>query len=1076
MIILIFILLSLSIVLGVYYFIFDNSGTKKDKPSRKKKLNIDQQNILILNAQIKVLKNQILRLKTENESLEKIKRQAADLKQGLSELKKKEKDLNDEIKRNKKWLENQKDIQKKDRQPIAELRIKFLNKEKELEKEFSKNVNFKRNLDELQKNIEEMETKLKESADNRLYLQNKIDKLTENIQSAVKQTNTHARTIAQMQEKEENSEWVSKSDYNVLNDFVEELKHVLEIKNKEIEIKGKEIERVDTERISIVHKLHELERGIKVEAEKTKIETESEVKDDSIVLTNEEVKVVNTELELTENKENYKIDEAVQVKEQELQDKDKQIKKEQQEGEQSLEVDAEVPASLDNEKVQVINENTEVEKIEKSEDSNAKIVKKTDSLPVRKIGLDKVRNIGIMAHIDAGKTTLTERILFYTGRSHKIGEVHDGNAQMDWMKQEQDRGITITSAATTCFWDDCRINIIDTPGHVDFTAEVERSLRVLDGTIAVFCAVGGVEPQSETVWRQSDKYKVPKMAFINKMDRTGADFYKVLESIEKDLQSNPIALEIPIGAEENFKGVINLLEMKAFIYDDETMGKNYKIEEIDEEYKEISQKYRHILIERAVANDNDLMEKYLKSEGSITKEELINVIRKGTISNEIVPVFCGSAFKNKGIQNLLDGISAYLPSPLDIPDIEGNDPEDPEKVIYRKAIDNEPFSALAFKIQADQHIGKLIYIRVYSGYLKAGSYVYNPLKNKKERVGRILQMHANQRENLDIVFAGDIAAVVGLNSTLTGDTLCDMNNQIILETIDFPEPVVSISITPKTRSDQDRMSKGLAKLSEEDPTFQAHSDKETGETIISGMGELHLEIIVDRLKNEFKVFADSGQPKVAYKETILAKVTEEYKHVKQSGGRGQYGHVILEVSPNEPGKGFEFTDSIKGGAIPKNYIPAVEKGIVEAMNRGVFAGYPVVDIKIGLIDGSYHDVDSSELAFKITARECFKNAFLKSNPVLLEPSMILEINTPEEYASNIVGYVCSRRGKILGMDAKGNQKCIQAEAPLSEMFGYTTNLRSLSSGRANSSMRFDKYVEVPREIAQNVIDEKNKKD
>ncbi|MCK5288420.1 MAG: elongation factor G [Candidatus Omnitrophica bacterium] len=695
---------------------------------------------------------------------------------------------------------------------------------------------------------------------------------------------------------------------------------------------------------------------------------------------------------------------------------------------------------------------------------------------VRKTSLNKVRNIGIMAHIDAGKTTLTERILFYTGRSHKIGEVHDGKAQMDWMKQEQERGITITSAATTCSWDDCRINIIDTPGHVDFTAEVERSLRVLDGAVAVFCAVGGVEPQSETVWRQSDKYKVPKMVFINKMDRTGADFYKVLESIEKDLQTIPIALEIPIGAEENFKGVINLIEMKAFIYDDETMGKDYKIEEISVEYKEIAEKYRHSLVERAVANDNALMEKYLKAEDSITKEELIQVIRKGTISNEIVPVFCGSAFKNKGVQNLLDGVAAYLPSPLDITDTEGHDPDDLEKLVYRKASDEESFSALAFKIQADQHIGKLIYIRVYSGYLKAGTYVYNPLKNKKERVGRILQMHANQRENLDIIFAGDIAAVVGLNSTLTGDTLCDIDNKIVLESIDFPEPVVSISITPKTRSDQDKLGKGLAKLSEEDPTFQAHSDKETGETIISGMGELHLEIIVDRLKNEFKVSADAGQPKVAYKETILSNVTEEYKHVKQSGGRGQYGHVILEVSPNEPGKGFEFKDRIKGGAIPKNYIPAVQKGIIESMDRGVLAGYQIVDVKVNLIDGSYHDVDSSELAFKITARGCFKNAFMKSNPVLLEPLMSLEINTPEEYASNIVGYVCSRRGKILGMDAKGNQKCIQAEAPLSEMFGYTTNLRSLSSGRANCSMHFNKYVEVPREVAQKVIEERNKKD
>ncbi len=693
----------------------------------------------------------------------------------------------------------------------------------------------------------------------------------------------------------------------------------------------------------------------------------------------------------------------------------------------------------------------------------------------RFIDLKKLRNIGIMAHIDAGKTTLTERILFYTGRSHKIGEVHEGKAQMDWMKQEQERGITITSAATTCYWKEHRINIIDTPGHVDFTVEVERSLRVLDGAVAIFCAVGGVEPQSETVWRQSDKYSVPKIAFINKMDRMGADFFGVLKNIEEDLNANVIPLQIPIGSEDNFRGIIDLIEMKAYIYDDESLGKNFHVEEIPSDYMDVAKKYHHIMVEKAVELEDSLMEKYLESEDAITEDELKKVIRKGTIENKIVPVLCGSAFRNKGVQKLLDAITFYLPSPLDLPPVKGTLPDNPEKEITRKADDNEPFSALAFKVQADPHMGKLVYFRVYSGTLKAGSYVLNSTKGRRERIGRILQMHANKRESREDIFAGDIAAAIGLDHTTTGDTLCDPDNPIILEAIEFPSPVVSISIFPKSRSDQDKLTKGLLKLAEEDPTFSVRTDEETGETIISGMGELHLEIIVDRLKHEFNVEAVVGQPQVAYKETILESTIEEYKHVKQTGGKGQYGHVVMEIMPAEAGKGFEFINNITGGVIPKEYIPAVEKGVIEAMQNGIIAGFPVVDVKVRLFDGSYHSVDSSELSFKLAARECFKKAFVKCSPILLEPLMSIEITTPESYVGDVVGDICSRRGKILGMEIKGNQQIISAEAPLSEMFGYATTLRSITSGRANYSMHFERYVEVPFEIAEKVIEERKKK-
>ncbi|MFH1753622.1 MAG: elongation factor G [Candidatus Omnitrophota bacterium] len=693
----------------------------------------------------------------------------------------------------------------------------------------------------------------------------------------------------------------------------------------------------------------------------------------------------------------------------------------------------------------------------------------------RMIDLKMVRNIGIMAHIDAGKTTVTERILYYTGRSHKLGEVHDGKAQMDWMKQEQERGITITSAATTCYWKENRINIIDTPGHVDFTVEVERSLRVLDGAIAVFCAVGGVEPQSETVWRQSDKYSVPKLAFINKMDRVGADFFGVMKSIGDDLGTNVMPLQIPIGAEADFKGIIDLMEMTAYIYeDDASLGKNFHIEDIPQDYIETAKKYHHIMVEKAVELDDTLMEKYLENEDSITTEELMRVMRKGTIDNKVVPLLCGSAFKNKGIQNLLDAVTQYLPSPADLRAVEGHDPADKAKIIGRMPNDNEPFSALAFKIQADPHMGKLIYFRVYSGSLKAGSYVYNSTKDRTERVGRILQMHANQREIREDIFAGDIAAAIGLDHTVTGDTLCDEEHPIVLEAMEFPAPVIALSIKPKSRADQDRIGKGLMKLAEEDPTFTVASDKETDETILSGMGELHLEVIVDRLKHEFNVEAIVGMPKVAYKETILKSAEINHKHVKQTGGKGQYAHVVMELSPSKPGSGFEFVDSIIGGRIPKEYIPAVKKGLIDAMKSGVYAGYPVVDVKVDLLDGSYHEVDSSEMAFRTAARTAFKKAFLKAAPVFLEPYMSIEVTTPDEFVGGIVGDLCSRRGRVHGMEAKVKHQIVSAEAPLSEMFGYATGLRSLSSGRANYSMHFEKYIEVPHSIAEKILEEENK--
>lgn len=686
--------------------------------------------------------------------------------------------------------------------------------------------------------------------------------------------------------------------------------------------------------------------------------------------------------------------------------------------------------------------------------------------------LDLQRNIGIMAHIDAGKTTTTERILYYTGVNYKIGEVHDGAATMDWMEQERERGITITSATTQCFWKDYVINIIDTPGHVDFTIEVERSLKVLDGAVGVFCAVAGVQPQSETVWRQADKYKVPRVAFVNKMDRTGANFYRVLEMMNDRLGATPVAIQIPIGAEDKFQGVVDLIEMKGYIWDVEgDFGMKFKEVEIPADLKDKAAEYRAKMIETAVEADEELMERYLEG-GEISNEEIKSALRKGTCALQFNPVLCGTAFKYKGIQKLLDAVVDYLPSPLDIPAIAGVNPETGAEET-REASDDVPFSALAFKIMTDPYMGQLAYFRVYSGVFEAGNYVLNSTKDKKERIGRLLKMHSNKREEIKEIRAGDICATVGLKFTTTGDTLCDEKSPIILEAMEFPEPVISIAIEPKTKADQDKLSVALGKLASEDPSFRVRVDEETGQTVISGMGELHLEIIVDRLKREFKVEANIGNPQVAYRETFRKAVKTEGKYIKQSGGKGNYGHCWLEMTPLEPGAGFEFENKIVGGAIPKEYIPAIEKGVTEAMENGIVAGYPVVDFKVTVFDGSFHEVDSNEMAFKIAASMAFKDGMKQASPVLLEPIMKVEVVTPDEYMGDVMGDLSSRRGRIEGMNVQGNAQVINAMVPLKQMFGYSTELRSITQGRATYTMQFDHYEEVPANIAEEIIKSRN---
>ena len=698
----------------------------------------------------------------------------------------------------------------------------------------------------------------------------------------------------------------------------------------------------------------------------------------------------------------------------------------------------------------------------------------------RKTPIERYRNIGISAHIDAGKTTPTERVLFYTGVNHKIGEVHDGAATMDWMEQEQERGITITSAATTAFWKgmagnypEHRINIIDTPGHVDFTIEVERSMRVLDGACMVYCAVGGVQPQSETVWRQANKYRVPRLAFVNKMDRTGANFFKVYDQMKARLKANPIPIQVPIGAEENFQGVIDLIKMKAIIWDDASQGTKFTYGDIPAELKEIAEEWREKMLEAAAESSEEMMDKYLGGE-TLTEEDIKKALRHRTIAGEIVPMLCGSAFKNKGVQAMLDAVVDFLPSPVDIPPVKGEKEDGSET--SRKASDDEKFSALAFKIMTDPFVGQLIFFRVYSGVVNSGDTIYNPIKGKKERIGRLLQMHANQREEIKEVRAGDIAAAVGLKEATTGETLCDPDNILILERMVFPEPVISQAVEPKTKADQEKMGLALNRLAQEDPSFRVKTDEESGQTIISGMGELHLEIIVDRMKREFGVEATVGKPQVAYRETIRKVCDEiEGKFVKQSGGRGQYGHVVLKLEPQDPGKGFEFVDAIKGGVVPREYIPAVEKGIVETLNAGVLAGYPVVDVKATLFFGSYHDVDSNENAFKMAASMAFKDGMRKATPVLLEPMMAVEVETPEDFMGNVMGDLSSRRGIMQGMDdIPGGGKIVRAEVPLAEMFGYSTGLRSLTQGRATYTMEFKHYSEAPKNVADAVIAAKAK--
>ena len=694
----------------------------------------------------------------------------------------------------------------------------------------------------------------------------------------------------------------------------------------------------------------------------------------------------------------------------------------------------------------------------------------------RNTPIERYRNIGISAHIDAGKTTTTERVLFYTGVSHKIGEVHDGAATMDWMEQEQERGITITSAATTCFWKgmdgkfpEHRINIIDTPGHVDFTIEVERSMRVLDGACMVYCAVGGVQPQSETVWRQANKYGVPRLAFVNKMDRSGADFFKVYDQMRLRLKANPVPVQVPIGAEDKFEGVVDLVKMKAIYWDEASQGMKFDLRDIPANLLDTCKKWREAMLEAAAESSEELMNKYLE-EGDLSEADILAGLRARTIASEIVPMMCGSAFKNKGVQAMLDKVVELMPAPTDIPPVKGE--LDNGEIGERKAADDEKFSALAFKVATDPYVGQLIFFRVYSGVVNSGDTIYNPVKGRKERIGRILQMHANQREEIKEVRAGDIAAAVGLKDVTTGDTLCDVGSPITLERMIFPEPVIHVAVEPKTKADQEKMGIALGRLAQEDPSFRVRTDEESGQTIMSGMGELHLEILVDRMRREFGVEANVGAPQVAYREAIKKEVEQEGKHAKQSGGKGQYGHVWIKMGPNEQGKGFEFIDAIKGGTVPREYIPAVEKGLKEALNNGVLAGFPVVDVKVTLFDGSYHDVDSSELAFKLAAILAFKDGMRKASPVLLEPMMAVEVETPEDYMGDVMGDLNRRRGIIQGMEDAAGVKLVKAEVPLAEMFGYSTDLRSMSQGRATYSMEFKHYTEAPKSVAEAVIAKK----
>ena len=1012
--------------IGIAFYSFVSEG-KAEKESREENVKRLKGKVHSLKERIKSLQN---KLDEANNIVSKTQDESNTTQYKCQELEK-------ELARRKDWVERENSQTQKIKEDALKIKEQMVQKDKELEKEFSKNV-------KLSKEIREADDKTASLLGENGKKDEELKELKKKIENYSLKLKETAKKANELKNKLAKSSWVSKDEYNDLKKDYSFLEKELDAKKKQLLAKEDEILVIKNKLSAVTFKKDKEKQDYNIPVENVGPNQEQkELKDDSL----SPIDGNDADVGLEEGKEA-----PVSKKKDEL-PLDVILKKE--------------TPYLEPHKESGKKECLPTE--EKGKDKK----EKTCSLK-ENVDLSSVRNIGIVAHIDAGKTTVTERILFYTGKSHKIGEVHDGKAQMDWMKQEQERGITITSAATTCFWRDKCINIVDTPGHVDFTAEVERSLRVLDGVIVVFCAVGGVEAQSETVWRQADKYSIPKIVFVNKMDRMGADYYKVLDDIKDKLQANIVPVVIPVGAESEFSGIIDLIEMKAYFYKDETFGKEYEEKDIPDDYKNKAQEFRHIMIDKIASLDEHFMEKFIKDENSIGKDEIYSILRKSVLSNKITPVLCGSALKNKGLQKLLDAVVWYLPSPVDLPPVKGKDPEDPERTIEVSPSIDEPFSAFAFKVQADHHVGKLVYLRVYSGYLEAGSYILNVTTGKKERAGRIVAMHANKRENKDLVCAGDIAAVIGLANTKTGDTLTDPGRPVLLRSIEFPSPVMSISIKPRSRSDQDKLGKAVAKLSEEDPTFSVETDEDTGEIILSGMGELHLEIIVERLRDEFNVNADIGQPKVAYKETVSSSGTGDYKHVKQTGGHGQYGHVVLGLEKTKRGDGFLFENKIKGGAIPNNFIPAVEKGIRSVMKKGVYAGYPVVDVKATVVDGSYHEVDSSDLAFMLAAAGSFKEAFINAKPVLLEPYMMLEVTSPEDYVSNLVGNISSRRGKILNVDTKSNQKIITAEVPLSEMFGYSKAFRSLSSGRAAFSMEFLRYEEIPAQLAKKIVEEKKK--
>ena len=1011
---------------------------------------------------LKIIEEQKKRIKYHKDKAVYLKRQLAKAQEDTSRLeaelakqKEKEKELYSQIERYKEWIKKDDKKNEQIKEQMHQLKGKLAEREKELDDNFSQNVKLNKLLKEEQQKYRQLQDQAEKEEDLIRLLKKQRQEYENKFKDARQEAN-------ELKEKLEKSSWVSKSEYEALKEEYEIINGNLEERTKQLLAKEEEIRKLKIEIHLLEKQLAEGKAAFSKNAKEISPSTSSKEKEAPSLP--ESPQPADKKQSSSAPSGSKKITEEENRKEKDL-SKEKELSSEEKET-----VQESIPGGQPQEKESTAESKENQEEPAEEENAVSAEVKKK----INEIDLSLVRNIGIMAHIDAGKTTLTERILFYTGKSHKIGEVHNGEAQMDWMKQEKERGITIAAAVTTCYWNKKRINIIDTPGHVDFTVEVERSLRVLDGAVVVFCAVAGVEAQSETVWRQADKHHVPKISFVNKMDRMGADFYKVLAEIEGKLEANVAAVEIPIGKENDFKGTIGLITMKAYFYDEESAGKKIIVQDIPDEYKEEAGQWRRKMIEKIAAGDEKIMEKYLKGEDSFSEEELRKALRKETIKNEIVPVLCGSALKNKGVQNLLDAIDFYLPSPVDLPPIEAKDYNNPGEVILVKPQLEAPFAALAFKVQADMHVGKLIYFRVYSGYLEAGSYVLNTTKNKKERVGRIVQLHANHKENIKAIYAGDIAAAIGLNNTVTGDTLCSPKRPLILEKMEFPEPVMSVSILPQSRKDQDKLNKAIAKLMEEDPTFSVETDEETKEIILSGMGELHLEIIAERLKDEFKVDAKVSPPKVAYKETVTQTAQGEYKHIKQTGGRGQYGHVVIEIAPLEQGKGFIFEDKIKGGAIPQNFIPSVEKGIISAMKKGVYAGYPAVDLKVTLLDGSYHEVDSSDIAFQLAGRECFKEVFMKAKPVLLEPYTRLEISVPQEYVSNLVGYISSKRGRIINIDTKGKQKLIIAQAPLAQMFGYAQTFRSLSSGRATFSLRFSHYEPVPPDSAQQIIAAKEK--